>query len=144
MLYGIWSSKGKTYSLQPRHLSARVLYFRQRRCFVAVASASSSSLWIELDKNNASRSKGFPARDPCLSMAGRTRLMHWPKRLRWGSTLILSWVPRLQRVGFGRLQGTHPLRGVSPSWLWMNFIWWPSGGVVSVHSMHNSLSFVEG
>jgi hypothetical protein len=74
--------KKEDLSLQPRHLSARVSYSRQRRCFVAVASASLSSLWIELDKGNVSRFKGFLARDPCLSMAGRRRLMHWPKRLR--------------------------------------------------------------
>src|SRR5271167_1482654 len=102
MLYGIWYLRRKICSLQLKHLSARVSYSRQRRCFVAVASASLSSLWIELDRSNASKFKGFLARDRYLLMAERTRLMHWPERLRWGCILISSWVPRSQPVGFGQ------------------------------------------
>ncbi|KAG9249179.1 hypothetical protein BJ878DRAFT_90796 [Calycina marina] len=47
-------------------------------------------------------SKGFLARDPCLLMARRIRLIHWSKMLRWGCTLISLWVQRSQPVGFGR------------------------------------------
>ncbi|PVH67311.1 hypothetical protein DL98DRAFT_603239 [Cadophora sp. DSE1049] len=101
MLYGIWYLRKKICSLQLRHLSVRVLYSRQRRCFVTVASALLLSLWIELDRSSVLRSKGFLARDPCLLIVRRIRLIHWRKILRWGCTLILLWVQRSQPVGFG-------------------------------------------
>ncbi|KAG9244515.1 hypothetical protein BJ878DRAFT_65355 [Calycina marina] len=100
----IWHlvSKKEDLHLTAKTSFARVPYSRQRRCFVTMASALSSSLWIELDRSSTSRSKGFLARDPCLSMARRTRLIHWPKILKWGCTLISLWVQRSQPVGFGR------------------------------------------